>query len=201
MESMKKDCNNRWRNDDESSKLVAPSARHKQRPAKSAVTAEVKDYVKGWSGQNCNGWSAFSKVARLTRGVTWGVGWDFHRKYTYLTTTTSLKPLIMTSFALRSLMLSAAAAPSAATRFFSTGQCSRGPQRWRLYSQRLTARWRALPRPRMSVTARWSRRKKAIVFYTTIAGTVAISETALRLPEKVGPIYKYDCSWEVCVSY
>lgn len=89
-------------------------------------------------------------------------------------------------------MLSAAAVPSAASRFFCTGHCSRGPQRWRLYSQRLTARWRALPRPKMSsVTARWSRRKKAIVFYTTIAGAAAISESALRLPDKVGPIYKY----------
>ena len=88
-------------------------------------------------------------------------------------------------------MLSAAAVPSAASRFFCTGHCSRGPQRWRLYSQRLTARWRALPRPKMSsVTARWSRRKKAIVFYT-IAGAAAISESALRLPDKVGPIYKY----------
>ena len=50
-----------------------------------------------------------------------------------------------------------------------------------------------MPRPKMSsVTARWSRRKKAIVFYTAIAGAAAISETALRLPDKVGPIYKYD---------
>ena len=106
----------------------------------------------------------------------------------------------MTSFALRRSMMSAPAAaaagvPSAASmsRFFCTGYCSRGPLRWRLYSQRLTARWRALPRPKMSsVTARWSRRKKAIVFYTTIAGAAAISEAALRLPDKVGPIYKYD---------
>ena len=94
----------------------------------------------------------------------------------------------MTSFALRSSSL-VLALPATASRFLSTGQCTRGPQRWRLYSQRLTARWRALPRPRMA--SRWSRRKKAIVFYTTIAGAAAISEAALRLPDKVGPIYKY----------
>ena len=99
----------------------------------------------------------------------------------------------MTSFALRGSLMSAAAVSSAAFRLFSTGHCCRGTLRWRPYSQRLTARWRALPRPKMtSVTARWSRRKKAIVFYTSIAGAAALSEAALRLPDKVGPIYKYD---------
>jgi hypothetical protein len=67
-----------------------------------------------------------------------------------------------------------------------------GPLRWRLSNVRTWKTAIALQGGRTMRAAgpRWSRRKKAVVFYTTIFSAVTVSETVMRMPDKVGPIYK-----------